>query len=85
MENSNNTPANNPRTPQKPAGRPGPGRAPRPQFQRPKRFRPMSSRPAHPRRGKQHIEHKSDAPKKAQRIMPPAENAVRIIPLGGVE
>lgn len=45
----------------------------------------MSSRPAHPRRGKQHIEHKSDPMKRAQQVPPPAENAVRIIPLGGVE
>ncbi|MDR3571612.1 MAG: ribonuclease J [Candidatus Pacebacteria bacterium] len=68
----------------RPAGRPQ-QRPPRPQFQRTRRYRPMSSRPAHPRRGKQHIEHKSEQPKKTQKITPPAENVVRIIPLGGVE
>jgi ribonuclease J len=45
----------------------------------------MSSRPAHPRRGKQRIEHKQDPAKRSQQIPPPGENAVRIIPLGGVE
>jgi ribonuclease J len=84
MEPSNNQPNSKAQTP-RPTQRPAP-RGPRPQFQKgPRRFRPMSSRPAHPRRGKQRIEHKSDAVKRVQKIAPPAENVVRIIPLGGVE
>jgi ribonuclease J len=83
---STNPPKGNPQP--RPAQRPAP-RGPRPpQFDRnnkPRRFRPMSSRPAHPRRGKQHIEHKSDAGKRTQKIAPPAQDVVRIIPLGGVE
>ncbi len=66
----------------------------RPQKQRPERApkrsgrrRPLSSRPMRPPRGKQRVEH---APAGRQRqagaqIPPPEENAVRIIPLGGVE
>src|SRR6185312_6859822 len=83
MEATNNQPGERGRTP-RPAR---PARSPRPQFQKgPRRYRQMSSRPAHPRRGKQHIEHKSDTTgKKVQKIHPPAENTIRIIPLGGVE
>ncbi|HTR19186.1 MAG TPA: ribonuclease J [Candidatus Paceibacterota bacterium] len=61
-------------------------RGPRPQFgNRPRRFRPLSTRPAHPRRGKQRIEHAPETGKRSQKVPPPAENVVRIIPLGGVE
>jgi len=46
----------------------------------------MYARPAHPRRGKQRIEHAPEsAGKRTQKVPPPAENVVRIIPLGGVE
>ncbi|HEV3245368.1 MAG TPA: ribonuclease J, partial [Candidatus Paceibacterota bacterium] len=85
MEASNDQPMDRAQTRRPRPARPGRG-TPRPQFQKgPRRYRPMSSRPAHPRRGKQHIEHKSDATKHAQKITPPAENVIRIIPLGGVE
>jgi ribonuclease J len=69
--------------------RKAPPRGPRPQFgpgrSGPRRSRPLFARPAHPRRGKQRIEHAPDTGKRSQKIAPPAENAVRIIPLGGVE
>jgi len=87
-------PTSQPNRPPQPSRKPaprGPGApGPRPQFgpgrTGPRRSRPMYARPAHPRRGKQRIEHAPEsAGKRTQKVPPPAENVVRIIPLGGVE
>lgn len=91
---SNPTPERGPR----PAGPRGPNRGPqrgggggggtgggnRTGGQRRTRF---SNRPARPPRGKQRVEHAPVSRSKPQvaPIAPPAENVVRIIPLGGVE
>ncbi|HVU75482.1 MAG TPA: ribonuclease J [Candidatus Paceibacterota bacterium] len=50
------------------------------------RRRPLHTRPARPPRGRQKVEHQAPASRpKGPTIMPPAEDVVRIIPLGGVE
>jgi len=79
-----NAPSKQGGAPSRPGARP-PRHAPRPGgAARPRRF---SNRPARPPRGKQRVEH---APAPRARVAgapvpPPAENVVRIIPLGGVE
>ncbi len=62
-----------------------PGFGSRPPTRTGARRRPAYARPAHPRRGKQHVEHRPDTGKRSAQIPPPAENVIRIIPLGGVE
>ncbi|HUO50209.1 MAG TPA: ribonuclease J [Candidatus Paceibacterota bacterium] len=71
-----------------------PARPQRPGFNRPgtperkeRRRRPAYARPARPRRGKQHVEHRSESSsnKRVEKIPPPDQNTIRIIPLGGVE
>jgi ribonuclease J len=68
-----------PRTQQ--GNRPGRGGAPRRG-----RPRPMHARPARPRRGKTRVEHRAEVtPRTGAQVPHPAEDVVRIIPLGGVE
>lgn len=61
-----------------PPGRNRPGRS--------GRSRPMYARPARPRRGKTRVEHRAESqPRQGAAIPAPADDVVRIIPLGGVE